>query len=166
MRQDREEREFDALVEHLRRTRGVDFTAYKRPSLVGRVQKRMHEVGIDTFPDYVEYLDIHPDEFSHLCNGVLINVTSFFRDHVAWEYVRDEVVPPMLAAREGAPIRVWTAGCASGEETYSIAMLLAEALGREQFRDRVTIYATDADEQALSTARGARYAGKQVAGLA
>jgi two-component system CheB/CheR fusion protein len=114
----------------------------------------------------VDHLEVHPDEFAHLFNTILINVTAFFRDPAAWERLRDEALPALIASRpEPGPIRVWSAACASGEETYSIAMLLAEALGRDQFRDRVKIYATDADEEALTQARAATYVGKQLDGL-
>src|SRR5262249_44987486 len=157
-----ESRQFDALLEYLKRTRGFDFTAYKRPSLMRRVMKRMQTIEIDEFGDYVDFLEVHPEEFSQLFNVILINVTSFFRDDAAWETVRDPVLPEVIATRAGEPIRVWSAGCASGEETYAIAMLLAEGMGRDGFRDRVKIYATDVDEHALNAARLATYTEKQV----
>ena len=155
--------EFDSLLEYLRRTRGFDFNAYKRPSLMRRIEKRMQHVNLKDFSDYIDFLEVHPEEFGHLFNVILINVTSFFRDDLAWDHLRDEVIPGVVEARPQDPIRVWTAGCASGEETYSIAMLLAEVMGRDQFRDRVKIYATDVDEQALNQARAAVYTEKQVA---
>jgi len=154
---------FDALLDYLKRTRGFDFTAYKRPSLARRIHKRMQAVNIDSFVDYIDELEVHPEEFAQLFNVVLINVTAFFRDDVAWDFIRESVVPE-LAEMDGH-VRVWTAGCASGEETYSIAMLLAEALGRERFRNRVKIYATDVDDQALNQARAASYNEKQVASV-
>src|SRR6188474_2182549 len=155
--------EFDALLEYLKRTRGFDFTAYKRTSLMRRVQKRMQEVSLTSFGSYTDYLEVHPDEFPQLFNVLLINVTTFFRDEQAWDAIRESVLPVMLAVNsDHQPIRVWTAGCSSGEETYSIAMLLAEALGRDAFRDRVKIYATDADERALNQARAASYTDRQV----
>jgi two-component system CheB/CheR fusion protein len=157
--------EFDALLDYLRRTRGFDFNAYKRPSLMRRVEKRMQHVNINDFGDYTDYLEVHPEEFAHLFNFILINVTAFFRDEQAWDYLRDEIVPAVVAARASEPVRVWTAGCASGEETYSAAMLLAEVIGREAFREGVKIYATDVDEQALNQARAATYTEKQVAAV-
>jgi two-component system CheB/CheR fusion protein len=157
------EREFDALLDYLKRTRGFEFNAYKRASLMRRVQKRMQTVGIDRFADYTDYLEVHPDEFAQLFNVILINVTSFFRDEPSWTFLRDEVLPQLVASRSRAePLRVWSAGCASGEETYSIAMLLAEALGRDEFHERVKIYATDIDDGALGQARAATYNEKQV----
>jgi chemotaxis methyl-accepting protein methylase len=90
-------------------------------------------------------------------------VTSFFRDTPAWEFVEKQVVPVMLASKgPHAPVRVWSAGCASGQEAYSIAILLADALGDAAFRERVKVYATDADEEALTQARHATYAPKDM----
>ena len=135
--------QFEELLAYLRETRGFDFTAYKRSTLMRRVQKRMHTVNAESFIDYRDYLEVHPEEFALLFDTILINVTAFFRDLPAWEYLGRTVIPALLAKKEpGSPIRVWSAGCASGEEAYSIAILLAEALGHDQFRERVKIYAT------------------------
>ena len=154
MSEAQEPRDFEPLLDYLRRTRGFDFTAYKRPSLMRRMQKRMQTVGIERFADYMDYLEVHPDEFSQLFNSILINVTAFFRDESSWDLIRDEIIPLAIGdAGATHTVRVWSAGCASGEETYSIAMLLAEALGRDGFRDRVKIYATDVDDHALGEAR-------------
>jgi two-component system, chemotaxis family, CheB/CheR fusion protein len=158
-----ESRDFEALLEYLKRTRGFDFSAYRRPSLVRRVQKRLEMVGCSRFGDYTDYLEVHPEEFGLLFNVILINVTAFFRDDTTWDFVRDTVVPEVVGApSDSEPVRIWSAGCASGEEAYSLAMLLAEALGPDRFRDRVKIYATDVDEQALAQARQARYTEKEV----
>jgi two-component system CheB/CheR fusion protein len=149
---------FEELLTYLRRSRGFDFTGYKRTSLERRVRKRMQAVGITTFADYTDYLEVHPDEFAHLFNTILINVTSFFRDPPVWDYLASDVVPKVVAAKKPAePIRVWSAGCASGEEAYTLAILLAENLGLEAFRERVKIYGTDVDNDALAQARLGTY---------
>jgi two-component system, chemotaxis family, CheB/CheR fusion protein len=154
---------FEALLEHLRRTRGFDFTGYKRSSLVRRVQKRMYELNIDSYEAFLDYLEVHPDEFTYLFNTILINVTAFFRDTQAWDYLRQAAIPQMMAHKAAdEPIRIWCAGCASGEEAYTLAMLMAEHLGVEQFRQRVKIYATDVDEEALLQARHANYKEKDL----
>ncbi|HET6779323.1 MAG TPA: protein-glutamate O-methyltransferase CheR, partial [Gemmatimonadales bacterium] len=154
---------FEALLLYLKQSRGFDFTAYKRSSLMRRVQVRMQAAGIPTFPEYHDYLQVDPDEFTRLFNTILINVTSFFRDAPTWAALAETVLPGMLAALEpGEPIRVWSAGCASGEEAYTIAMLLAEAAGPEQFRERVKIYGTDVDEEALNQARLGSYDSRAV----
>ncbi len=158
-----QDREFDELLEFLKRTRGFDFSAYKRASLMRRMRKRIEAVSLASFTDYLDFLEVHPTEFQTLFNTLLINVTAFFRDEAAWDALRDIVIPRILTAgRDGQTIRVWSAGCASGEEAYSTAMLLAEALGVDGFHERVKIYATDADEDALNEARAAVYAPRQV----
>jgi two-component system, chemotaxis family, CheB/CheR fusion protein len=156
----------EALLEHVRDTRRFDFTGYKRTTLERRVRKRMDEVECSTFSSYQDYLEVHPDEFVHLFNTLLINVTSFFRDPAAWQYIDDEVIPRIVTAKQsGEAIRVWSAGCATGEEAYSLAMLFAQAMGVDEFRERVKIYGTDVDEDALAAARHAIYEAKAVASM-
>jgi two-component system CheB/CheR fusion protein len=151
-------REFEALLGYLKQSRGFDFGAYKPSSLMRRVQVRMQASGITGFAAYQDFLQVDPSEFTRLFNTILINVTSFFRDPPAWDYLAEQVLPGLLdRPSSSAPVRVWSAGCASGEEAYSIAMLLAEALGFDRFRERVKIYATDVDEEALNQARQAVY---------
>jgi two-component system CheB/CheR fusion protein len=161
-----EDEQFEVLLEFLRDNRGFDFTGYKRASLHRRISRRMQRLDIASFSDYVDYLQFHADEFTELFDTILINVTSFFRDPESWVHLRSDVLPELLEAKRASqPIRVWSAGAASGEEAYTVAMLLAEELGAQQFRDRVKIYATDVDEQALAEARQAVYSAKQVAAV-
>jgi two-component system CheB/CheR fusion protein len=158
--------DLEVLLDHLRRSRGFDFTGYKRTSLSRRIVKRMQTVGADSYLGYLDHLEVDPEEFTHLFNTILINVTGFFRDPPAWEYLGAEVLPRLATdKRDGEPIRVWSAGCASGEEAYTLAMAIAEALGPETVKERVKIYATDVDEDALNQARQARYTAKQVEGV-
>jgi two-component system, chemotaxis family, CheB/CheR fusion protein len=145
-----------SLLEYLKTNRGFDFTGYKRSSLERRIRKRMDAVGIQGYADYEDYLEVHPDEFNQLFDAILINVTGFFRDRAAWEFLAKEAIPLLLEETPAdQPIRVWSAACASGEEAYTAAVLLAEAMGESEFRRRVKIYATDVDEDALNTARHA-----------
>jgi two-component system, chemotaxis family, CheB/CheR fusion protein len=153
----------DVLLDYLKRTRGFDFTGYKRSSLERRIEKRMNEVGIGSYQEYLDYLEVQSDEFAFLFNTILINVTGFFRDAAAWDYLATEVIPRLVETVGGdRPLRFWCAGCSSGEETYTMAMVLAEALGEQQYLERVKIYATDVDEEALTEARHATYAAKAV----
>ncbi len=155
--------EFESLVAFIRDERGFDFTGYKRPSLQRRISKRMQEVGVDGFGDYQTRLTTDDKEFVRLFDTILINVTSFFRDEVAWDFLVESILPKIVEAKEeGEPIRVWSTGCASGEEAYTLAMVLAEHLGEEAFRSRVKIYATDVDEDALAQGRHATYDEKAV----
>jgi two-component system CheB/CheR fusion protein len=158
--------ELEVLLDYLRRSRGFDFTGYKRASLSRRIDKRMQAVGADSYLSYLDHLEVDPEEFTQLFNTILINVTSFFRDAPTWEFLREEILPWLAAdKRDDGPIRIWSAGCASGEEAYTLAMVTAEAMGPDTVRERVKIYATDVDEEALNQARLARYADKQVEGV-
>ncbi len=158
--------EFTRLLDYLKAHRGFDFSAYKMSSLMRRIQKRMREVGVSSYSQYTDYLEVHPNEFGPLFDTVLINVTSFFRDSEAWQFIQEQILPRVLEERRpDDPVRVWSAGCASGEEAFTVAMLLVEALGEEAFRHRVKIYATDADEGALALARQGSYEDRQIAGV-
>jgi two-component system CheB/CheR fusion protein len=152
----------EAVLDHIRDERGFDFTGYKRASLARRVRRRMESVGLESYEDYLDHLQVHPDEFTQLFNTILINVTSFFRDPDAWDYVREHIIPPLAQIRDNQPIRVWSAGCASGQEAYTLAMVLAEHLGFEKFGEQVKIYATDVDEEALAYARQATYSEREM----
>ncbi|MEP6573214.1 MAG: CheR family methyltransferase [Gemmatimonadota bacterium] len=163
MAQPRPNLQFESLLDYLKVSRGFDFTAYKRSSLVRRVDKRMQEIRLSKYEEYGDYLEVHPEEFTLLFNTILINVTSFFRNPDAWRVVAEAVIPRILESKSGhEPIRIWSAGCASGQEAYSIAMQLAEAIGIEEFQRRVKIYATDADEEALQQARQATYSAREL----
>ena len=159
-------RDLEMLLEYIRDDRGFDFTGYKRPSLDRRIRKRMADARIKTLRQYRDYLDAHAEEFTLLFNTILINVTAFFRDPPAWDFLCAEVIPKVLAAGKPAQsIRVWSPGCASGEEPYTLAMVLAEALGEAEFHHRVKIYATDMDQEALRAARRATFTAKAVASV-
>ncbi|HWQ18885.1 MAG TPA: CheR family methyltransferase [Methanotrichaceae archaeon] len=154
---------FEALLDYLKSNRGSDFKGYKRQSLMRRVLRRMQAVNIKGFAEYQDYLEVHPEEFSNLFNTILINVTSFFRDRPAWDYLSREVVPKILEDKpDDEVIRIWSAGCATGEEAYSLAMVMIEALGEEKFKAGVKIFATDIDDSALAQARMATYSLKEM----
>src|SRR5207302_7120026 len=115
----------------------------------------------------VDYLEVHPQEFGQLFNTILINVTEFFRDPAAWQALASTAIPHILESKGAEDqVRVWVAGCASGEEAYTLAILFAEAIGPEEFIRRVKIYATDVDEEALAKARLATYPARSFATLA
>ena len=155
--------EVDAFLEFLRAERGFDFTGYKRPSLLRRIDRRMKEVEAGSLGEYQEHLELHPEEFPVLFDTILIKVTEFFRDPDAWELLRERVILPLVARRAtGDTIRVWSAGCATGEEAYTLAMVLAETVGEEAFASGVKLYATDIDEDALARARSATFSRRQL----
>jgi two-component system, chemotaxis family, CheB/CheR fusion protein len=148
----------DALLQKIFDERGYDFRDYKRASVVRRICKRLCENQLETYEDYLEFLDRHPEEYARLFDTLLINVTEFFRDPEAWNVLDNEVIPRILSNKQkGDSIRLWSSGCASGEEAYSIAILLSDRLG-DAIRDYdIRIYATDIDEPALQEARKGAY---------
>jgi two-component system, chemotaxis family, CheB/CheR fusion protein len=155
--------EFEALLDHLKHSRGCDLTGYKRSTLMRRFVRRMQEIKIDNYRDYLHYLQSHPDECIALLDTVLINVTNFFRDRDAWVTLANEIIPQIIASKEPQePIRVWSAACASGQEVYSLIILFAEALGIASCLHRVQFYATDVDEAALGQARQGIYQPREV----
>jgi two-component system, chemotaxis family, CheB/CheR fusion protein len=148
----------EQLVEELSKTRGLDFRGYKRNSLERRLRKRMAELNIPTVQDYADFFHSNRSEINDLLETVLINVTTFFRDPMAWEVLRKEALPLLLDPLQlGGTFRAWCAGCASGEEVYSLAILLSEYLGPRVKLFDIKIYATDPDEQALNVARRGEY---------
>ncbi|MEO8893937.1 MAG: CheR family methyltransferase, partial [Coleofasciculaceae cyanobacterium] len=117
---------FEALLNYLKRSRGFDFTDYKRPSLIRQIKKRMVQLNIESYEKYLDYLKLNSVEHTCLFDALLINVTTFFRDASAWQSLAQEIIPRLVALKqEKEAIRVWSAGCASGEEAYSIAIILA-----------------------------------------
>jgi two-component system CheB/CheR fusion protein len=158
------DQEFDELLLMLKETRGFDFTGYKRSTLMRRIRRRMDARALTSLGEYRDYLELEPEEFSRLFDSLLINVTGFFRDPPAWQALREEILPDLLSAKSARrPLRVWSAGCATGEEAYTLAIVLVETMGLEDFISRVKIYATDLDEDALAEARTGVYTERQIA---
>ncbi len=155
-----EERHLREILAILRTRTKQDFAGYKKPTVLRRVQRRL---GVTRAPDLAEYAKLlrqSPGEASALADDLLIHVTGFFRDPETWEALREKVVAPLVAARQpGAPVRAWVTACSSGEEAYSLAMLLAEEAERAGKRLDVKVFATDLAERALAHARGGLYPG-------
>jgi len=154
-----EARSFQAFLQQLHERSGLDFTAYKPPTIQRRLQRRMVATGATTLATYRRYLNTHPDEYSRLISAFLIKVTEFFRDRDLFSYLRETTLPELIeAARQrGYELRLWSAGCATGEEAYSLAILLAELLGDELDRFTIRIFATDLDTDAINFARRGVY---------
>ncbi len=134
-----------------------DFADYKRPTLLRRTQRRMSLRGVDDFDAYAKLVSNDPDEAAALFRDLMINVSSFFRDREAWEKLEREVIDPLVAKRaNGDEIRVWSAGCATGEEAYTIGMLLLERIEATGKRVTPRIFATDVSDS-LATARAGTY---------
>ena len=151
--------DLDALLDKIYRERGYDFREYKTASVERRVNKRLFEHHLETYGQYAALLDRSPNEYGKLFDTLLINVSEFFRDPEAWDLIESEIIPGILAKKtKGDSIRVWSAGCSTGEEPYSLAILLAEKLGDTITDYEIRIYATDIDEKALGEARSGRFA--------
>jgi two-component system, chemotaxis family, CheB/CheR fusion protein len=146
------------ILAHVRIRTGHDFTNYKRATVVRRIARRMQVTRTDDPAEYYNYLKDNTDEASALLTDLLISVTTFFRDSEAFEALKTEVIPQLFPNKQqGEPIRVWVAGCATGEEAYSISMLLLEEASRHEIRPAIQIFGSDLDARALAIAREGRF---------
>lgn len=142
----------------LRNATGHDFSQYKKPLLRKRIERCMSTQSINGSDTYAKYLSAHPAEMQLLLSELLINVTSFFRDPEAFQIIKNEILPLLFKNKgEGDFFHIWIAGCASGEEAYSIAILFREYMDLTQNEIKVFIYATDIDERSIAAARAGVY---------
>ena len=142
----------------IRSATGHDFSHYKPATIGRRIERRLAIHQIKTLADYIRYLQTNPAEIDVLFKNLIIGVTSFFRDPQAYNLLAQKVIPELLSAREpDTPIRIWVTGCSTGEEAYSLGMILCEAMDKVKKHFDVKIFATDIDETALDTARKGIY---------
>ncbi|MBW4662387.1 MAG: PAS domain-containing protein [Drouetiella hepatica Uher 2000/2452] len=147
----------------LRATTGVDFSRYKLSTIERRMQRRMLLCKLEQLDDYMTYLQEHPAEVKALYAEILIHVTSFFRDPEAFDLLKTRVFPTIVEHKSAeAPIRIWVAGCSTGEEVYSIAICLLEFLAEQATALPIQIFATDISEQAIDKARAGVYQENQM----
>ena len=152
------------IMAALRARSGHDFSEYKEKTLVRRLQRRMHVLHVDTPQAYIDRYHEHPEELDLLFRELLIGVTEFFRDSAAFDVVVETLLKNLASKGADDNIRVWVPGCATGQEAYSLAILLREAMKGRRHRPRVQIFGTDIDDQAIAVARLGRYR-RPVAGL-
>jgi two-component system CheB/CheR fusion protein len=146
------------IVQELATRCALDLRGYKHGTLQRRMRKRMQRLSVSSYSDYLDLIRRTPGEANELLSTVLINVTEFFRDAPAWEALRTSVLPSLLERLQpGDAFRAWCPACASGEEPYSLAILLAEHFGKRLPEQEIKIYATDMDEEALNSARRGEY---------
>ncbi len=146
------------ILMQLRSVTGHDFSQYKKSTINRRIERRMSMHDLDSQEVYARYLKQHPDEIAKLFKELLINVTSFFRDPEAFIALKQDILPLLFADKpEDYVFRVWVAGCATGEEAYSIAILLREYMDETHQEFRILLYATDLDDDAISVARAGIY---------
>ncbi len=162
-----ENRLLQTFLEEMRVVTGIDFNAYKRATILRRLQRRMAATGAPRLRDYIRHVRANPDEHRRLASSFLIKVTQFFRDADLFEHLRTVVIPELIdEARDNErELRIWSAGCATGEEAYSLAILIAEALGEELSDFNVRIFATDLDADAIGFARRGVYPAAALTGI-
>ena len=142
----------------LRTHTGHDFSQYKPNTIYRRIERRMAVHQVDTLDSYVRYLQHTPAEVDALFHDLLIGVTNFFRDPEAFAVLEAQVIPKLFASKSpGAVVRAWSAGCSTGEEAYSLAILLQERLDVLKLNFKVQVFATDLDDRAIATARAGVY---------
>ena len=165
--EDHTENVLHSIFELVSNQANIDFRPYKTSTILRRIGRRMTVTHTHTIRDYLDYLKAYPEEVGELVKAFLINVTQFFRDTEAFNYLQEEILPVLIAhARErDRVLRFWTAGCATGEEPYSLAMLLTDMLGGELMSWNVKIFATDLDEAAINFARRGLYSENLLKGI-
>ena len=158
--------ELPAIVDLLRRRCAIDFSGYKTSTVTRRIHHRIAQCELDGAQAYVQRLDADEAERQALCRDLMINVTEFFRDPEVFAQLFDEVLPDLLRGRDASDeLRIWSAGCASGEEAYSLAMLALDAAGRMGFHGNVKVFATDLAGDALAEASRGSYGDAAVAAV-
>jgi two-component system CheB/CheR fusion protein len=146
------------LLEKIRLKKHIDFRGYKKSSLKRRIARRRERTKTTSMKEYLSLLNAFPDEYEELIESLLIKETAFFRDHEVFEEIRNTVLPDILEVKKiGEEVRIWCSGCATGEEAYSIAMLLAEDYGPLLAGFTLKLYVTDLSRKALQVARRGGY---------
>jgi two-component system CheB/CheR fusion protein len=159
--------ELDAVLARIRERSGIDFSTYKPATILRRLKGRMTATNRPSLSSYAAHLEAEPEEYARLISSLLIKVTEFFRDPKVWDYLRDRILPGLIeeAQTEGRELRLWSAGCATGEEAYSLAIAVAEGLGKERTPLDVRVFATDIDRDAIAFARRGAYSSAAVAAI-
>jgi chemotaxis protein methyltransferase CheR len=149
-----------AIINYLEKQRGFDFSGY-RPSMIERqIDQRLSKTGNKTYQKYFSHLQAHPQELDNLVDALTINVSSFFRDPLAFDYISSKIFPKLLLeikASQNPSLRIWSAGCAAGEEPYSLAMVISTLIKDITTNISVDIFATDIDKGSIDKACNSAY---------
>ncbi len=165
-RKPREEGSFRTIISMLKTRRGFDFSYYKLPTLKRRIARRMAMAQTKNAKDYLKQLRENKEELNALFDDMLISVSAFFRDAKSFESLAEKVIPAILTLKSAdQPIRVWVAGCATGEEPYSLAICLTEAIEDRISASKVQVFATDISERAIAKARLGIYKKEELSGI-
>lgn len=160
-----QEVDFNKIVSYLKKEIGADFSQYKMSTIQRRIEKRIATLGIGTLPEYYKFISGNPTELLALSQNMLVSVTSFFRDHEAYDTLSRYIEELISKKALNEELRIWSAGCATGEEPYSLAMIVADLCEKHRKPLNVKIFATDLDHEALITSRNGRYSADDVAGI-
>ena len=165
--EERSENVLHSILERINYQASINFRPYKTSTILRRIGRRMTVTHMKTMHDYLEYLRAHPEEVGELVNAFLINVTQFFRDIDAYNYLKNEILPKLIeqARARDRVLRFWTAGCSTGEEPYSLAMMLTDLLDMELPDWSIKVFATDVDESAITFARRGLYSENLLKGV-
>lgn len=157
---------FLSILQIVRKSIDVDFSQYKMTTIKRRILRRMLIYKLETVKDYLQYLKQHAGEVNTLYQDLLINVTSFFRDNESSQFLQKTIIPKIIKSKTvNDPIRIWVAACSTGQEVYSLAMLIVEELGEESANTPVQIFATDLSEQVINKARIGLYSADEVSDI-
>lgn len=152
--------ELKKILQDLEEKRGFDFTGLSPGMVERRMSKRLHSTQITKYSDYLNYLKTHPEEYDELIDALTINVSGFFRDAICFEYLSRILIPSLVEdklAANNKELRVWSAGCSTGEEAYTLALILSECIEKTKQDINVNIFATDINDRYLSVARKGVY---------
>jgi len=158
----------DVLLEKVYRDSGYDFRGYRRGTVTRRLGRRMLTTGVKTYLDYMHFLDSHPEEYERFADYLTIKVSSFFRSPYTYRQMAGLVLPELLLHKKERGeygLKLWSAGCAHGEEPYSMAIMLADFLGEDRHNYDITIYASDIGSLDLNKLRSGIYSASDVEGL-
>jgi chemotaxis protein methyltransferase CheR len=159
-----DDRDFEAIRTLVKASTGINLTLQKRELVYGRLAVRLRALGVRTFREYRQIVAEDPEEQVHLCNAITTNLTSFFREPHHFEHLRDQFLPTHLDQMAQRRLRLWSAGCSTGEEAYSIAMILLESMPNAADRD-VRVLATDVASDVLATAAAGHYPAERMKGV-
>lgn len=155
------------IIQLIHKSTNLDFSYYKRPTIYRRLARQMTERNITNLQEYFNYLTDHPDEIKQVSRGFLINVTKFFRDKEPFEKIRSEIIPAIFSGKKpNDPVKVWIVACSTGEEVYSLAMLMLDYIDKRKIHDKpIKIFATDIDDEALEQASKGIYNSSSIADI-
>jgi chemotaxis protein methyltransferase CheR len=154
---------FSRLKKVMHEGTNINFDCYRESYLKRRIKVRLTATKTNTYSNYIQYLKANPNEYDFLINDLTVNYTKFFRDNDVYSFLNETLLPELLSSRRW--VRIWSAGCATGEEPYSLAILVHQVMKKQLNNGRVTIYASDLDRTALEKAKSGEYTRRVVEGI-